>query len=52
MEAKINSQTYCQFFKDVFFKQSASFKKIDASKCSTAWLASKGLQGEKKLFIH
>ena len=56
---KINSQTYCQFLEDTFFKQwyrkkSASFKKtmifmqdnapLHASKYSTAWLACKGLK--------
>lgn len=59
---KINSQTYCQFLEDTFFKQwyrkkSVSFKKnmifmqdnapSHASKYSTAWLASKGLKEEK-----
>ena len=59
---KINSQTYCQFLEDTFFKQwsrqkSASFKKTmifmqdnapsHASKYSTAWLACKGLKDER-----
>ena len=59
---KINSQTYCQFLEDTFYKRwyrkkSASFKKTmifmqdnapsHASKYSTAWLASKGLKDER-----
>uniref|UniRef100_A0AAY4C5V1 Oxysterol-binding protein n=1 Tax=Denticeps clupeoides TaxID=299321 RepID=A0AAY4C5V1_9TELE len=59
---KLNSQTYCQFLEDTFFKQwyrkkSASFKKnmvfmqdnapSHASKYSTAWLARKGIKEEK-----
>ncbi|CAJ0951401.1 unnamed protein product [Ranitomeya imitator] len=59
---KLNSQTYCQFLEDNFFKQwyrktSVSFKKnmifmqdntpSHASNYSTAWLASKGLKEEK-----
>ena len=59
---KLNSQSYCQFLEDTFFKQwyrkkSASFKKnmifmqdnapSHASKYSTAWLARKGLKEEK-----
>ena len=60
---QINSQTYCQFLEDTFFKQwyrnkSASFKKTmmfmqddapsHALKYSTAWLASKGLKDERR----
>ncbi|KAJ1157544.1 hypothetical protein NDU88_010251 [Pleurodeles waltl] len=56
---KLNSQSYCQFLEDTFFKQwyrkkSASFKKnmifmqdnapSHASKYSTAWLARKGIK--------
>ena len=59
---KLNSQTYCQFLEDTFFKQwyrkkSASFKKTmifmrdnapsHALKYFTAWLASKGLKDER-----
>ncbi|CAI5686570.1 unnamed protein product [Oreochromis niloticus] len=59
---KLNSQSYCQFLEDTFFKQwyrkkSASFKKnmifmqdnapSHASKYSTAWLARKGIKEEK-----
>lgn len=59
---KLNSQTYCQFLEETFFKQwyrkkSVSFKKnmifmhdnapSHASKYSTAWLASKGLKEDK-----
>ena len=59
---KINSQTYCQFLEDTFFKKwykkkSPSFKKnmifmqdnapSHASKYTTAWLARKGIKGEK-----
>ncbi|CAJ0928030.1 unnamed protein product [Ranitomeya imitator] len=59
---KLNSQTYCQFLEDNFFKQwyrkkSVSFKKnmifmqdnapSHASNYSTAWLARKGLREEK-----
>ncbi|CAI5667793.1 unnamed protein product [Oreochromis niloticus] len=59
---KLNSQSYCQFLEDTFFKQwyrkkSASFKKnmifmqdnapSHASKYSTAWLARKGIKKEK-----
>ncbi|KAK1795750.1 hypothetical protein P4O66_001229 [Electrophorus voltai] len=62
MDSKINSQTYCQFLKDTFFKQfykqmSESFKKtmifmqdnapLHVSKYSTVWLASKGLKDER-----
>ncbi|KAJ1140490.1 hypothetical protein NDU88_006842 [Pleurodeles waltl] len=56
---KLNSQSYCQFLEDTFFKQwyrkkTASFKKnmifmqdnapSHASKYSTAWLARKGIK--------
>ncbi|CAJ0926660.1 unnamed protein product [Ranitomeya imitator] len=59
---KLNSQTYCPFLEDNFFKQwyrkkSVSFKKnmifmqdnapSHASNYSTVWLASKGLKEEK-----
>uniref|UniRef100_I3JDK3 Calpain catalytic domain-containing protein n=1 Tax=Oreochromis niloticus TaxID=8128 RepID=I3JDK3_ORENI len=59
---KLNSQSYCQFLEDTFFKQwyrkkSASFKKnmifmqdnapSHASKYSTVWLARKGIKEEK-----
>ncbi|KAJ8374998.1 hypothetical protein SKAU_G00055780 [Synaphobranchus kaupii] len=59
---KINSQTYCQFLEDTFFKQwyrkkSAAFEKAmifmqdnapsHPSKFSTAWLASKGLKDDR-----
>ncbi len=59
---KLNSQTYCQFLEDTFFKQwyrkkSAAFKKTmifmqdnapsHASKDSTAWLASKSLKDDR-----
>uniref|UniRef100_A0A8C6PEG7 Tc1-like transposase DDE domain-containing protein n=1 Tax=Nothobranchius furzeri TaxID=105023 RepID=A0A8C6PEG7_NOTFU len=59
---KLNSQSYCQFLEDTFFKQwyrkkSASFKKntifmqdnapSHTSKYSTAWLARKGIKEEK-----
>ncbi|KAI5613485.1 bridging integrator 1b isoform 2 [Silurus asotus] len=58
---KLNSQSYCQFLEDTFFKQwyrkkSASFKKnmifmqdnapSHTSKYSTAWLARKGIKEE------
>ncbi|XP_067257989.1 uncharacterized protein [Chanodichthys erythropterus] len=58
---KLNSQSYCQFLEDTFFKQwyrkkSVSFKKnmifmqvnapSHASKYSTAWLARKGIKEE------
>ena len=61
---KINSQNYCQFLEDTFFKQwyrkkPASFKKTmifmqdnapsHASKYSTAWLANKGLKDDRKM---
>ncbi|XP_070404420.1 transposable element Tc3 transposase [Nothobranchius furzeri] len=59
---ELNSQSYCQFLEDTFFKQwyrkkSASFQKnmifmqdnapTHASKYSTAWLARKGIKEEK-----
>uniref|UniRef100_A0A3B4FRD4 Tc1-like transposase DDE domain-containing protein n=1 Tax=Pundamilia nyererei TaxID=303518 RepID=A0A3B4FRD4_9CICH len=59
---KLNSQSYCQFLEDTFFKQwyrkkSASFKKnmifmqdnapSHTSKYSTAWLERKGIKEEK-----
>ncbi|KAL2093239.1 hypothetical protein ACEWY4_010551 [Coilia grayii] len=62
VEDGLNSQTYCQFLEETFFKQwyrkkSASFKKnmiykqdnapSHASKYLTVWLTSKGLKDEK-----
>lgn len=59
---KLNSQTYCQFLEDTFFKQwyrkkSVSFKRTmifmqdnapsHASKYTTVWLASKGFKDDR-----
>ena len=65
-ELKINSQTFCQFLEDMFFKRcyrkKSSFKKTmiitqdnapsRASKYSSAWLANKGLKDKKKKKIN
>ena len=64
-ELKINSQTFCQFLEDMFFKRcyrkKSSFKKTmiitqdnapsRASKYSSAWIANKGLKDKKNIYI-